>query len=75
MVLENTNQMKEISIENCQNISGGGFCQAVAVADAVVTVGGILGAYKVIALTSIANPVFAVAGVALVGASLYCAFS
>ncbi|MCE7054425.1 hypothetical protein LZF95_07060 [Algoriphagus sp. AGSA1] len=67
--------MKEVSIEICENISGGGFCQAVAVADAVVVLGGAASHFGWLALNPVGGTILVAGGVALVGASLYCAFS
>lgn len=78
--------MKRIEFNQLELVNGGGFCQAVAVADAVATVGAAAiqvgtyyGAFGVVAGVAV-NPITApvllgVAGVGLVGLSLYCAFS
>jgi len=75
MDLVNINIMRELTIENSELIMGGGFCQGVAVTEAVVAVGVAANYLGWIAFTPAAPAVLARGGLALAGATLYCAFS
>lgn len=66
--------MKTLEISILEEINGGGFCNSVTVADAVVAVGGGAAYMGWITLTPAGVGILAGAGVALAGVSLYCAF-
>jgi hypothetical protein len=72
---ENIKLMKEISLESSEFISGGGFCNMLAVAGGVVAVGSAAAAFKIIVVTAAFTPGIAVIGLGLAAGGMYCAFS
>ncbi|MBA4299876.1 MAG: hypothetical protein C0433_07185 [Cyclobacterium sp.] len=75
MQLGNIRLMKEISLESSEFISGGGFCNMLAVAGGVIAVGSAAAAFKIIAVTAAFNPAMGVIGLGLAAGGLYCAAS
>jgi hypothetical protein len=72
MQLENIKLMKEISLENSEFISGGGFCNMLAVAGGVVAVGSAAAAFKIIAVSSAFVPGMAIIGLGIAAGGIYC---
>ena len=67
--------MKKLNLEILEDVNGGGFCSAVAVADGVVAVGSYAAYAGWLALTPVGVGVLAGAGVVLAGISIGCAFT
>jgi len=66
--------MRELSINETEGTLGGGFCNAVPIADAVVVAGGVAGYLGWITITPVGAGLLVGAGVVFAGASLYCAY-